>query len=134
MGHVDWRGPTVLTGWKKNLADGLGEIGLRVEAAAKRQLYKGHGVITGTLRRSIHCAPPGYGWAAEAKGGGGSEGVHVPGVPVGDKLVVSVGTGLEYAKPVHDGHGSFGGYHYMTNGVEIVKPDAPTILKSYIED
>lgn len=133
MTKIVWRGEQVLTDWQQDLANGMGEVGLRVEAAAKRQLYKGHGVLTGTLRRSIHTAPPTYNWGAD--GGGEMGGQMVPAEMVGKtKLVVSAGSGLEYAKTVHDGHGRFGGYHYMTNAVDIVKPDAPAILRSYIRD
>lgn len=134
MSHtIVWLGVQVLDKKRQQAANAMGEVGLRVEAAAKRQLYKGHGVITGTLRRSIHTAPPGYGWGGDG-GGGEMGGQATPAKLVGDKLIVEVGSGLEYAKPVHDGHGSFGGYHYLTTGIDIVRPTVPAIFKEYLSD
>lgn len=129
MSHtIVWLGVQVLDKKRQQAANAMGEVGLRVEAAAKRQLYKGHGVITGTLRRSIHTASPGYNWSGDS---GGPDG---PAKLVGDKLIVEVGSGLEYAMAVHDGHGSFGGYHYLTIGVDIVRPAVPGIFKEYLCD
>ena len=50
---------------KKNVAKALGKFALRVEGYSKHELRRGHGVLTGTLRRSIHVAQPGYNWGAD---------------------------------------------------------------------
>jgi len=131
---MDWRGQAWSDKKKRELAIGMGYVGLRVERYAKGELYKGHGVITGTLRRSIHTAPPSYDWAADAHGSS-AEGQLVLAELVGpSRLVVSAGSGLEYAKAVHDGHHAFGGYHYMTIAVDKVRPEVPGILKEHTGD
>lgn len=118
------------------LGPAVEELGLRVEAEAKRELQPGHGVETGTLRRSIHAAAPSYDFAGDdvepsdaspERGGGGATAERD-----GDKLLVAVGSGLVYALAVHQGHGSFGGYHYLTNAVEKVRPKAPAILQKHL--
>lgn len=120
----------------RRLAAAAGEIGLRVEAEAKRELQPGHGVETGTLRRSIHAAEPGYAFAGDdvapsdsspERGGG-----EVAGERDGDKIMVAVGSGLVYALAVHQGHGSFEGYHYLTNAVEKVRPKADAIVRKHM--
>lgn len=95
----------------------LTDFGLVVEAGAKAELYKGHGVRTGTLRRSVHAASPGYNWGGDD---GSSEmgGAPAPAQDLGNRVAVEVGSGLEYALPVHQGHGSFGGYHFLANSYE----------------
>lgn len=129
----DWRGERVSEEKLKKLAVAMGYVALRVERYAKAELYKGHGVITGTLRRSIHTATPGYAWGSD-RAGGDLGGQHSDAKAVGTRLVVQAGSGLEYAKPVHDGHGRFGGYHYMTHGVDKTRGDVPTILREYAGD
>jgi hypothetical protein len=73
---LNWNGKEVLKAVESNVAKALGEFALEVEAAAKKELKKspsekvngkkrylkgqGMGVRTGTLRRSIHTAQPGY--------------------------------------------------------------------------
>lgn len=120
----------------QKLAAAVGEIGLRIEAEAKRELQPGHGVLTGTLRRSIHAADPGYDFAGDDVAPSDSSpergGQDVAGVPDGDKIVVVVGSGLVYALAVHQGHGSFEGYHYLTNALEKVRPKAPAIVRKHL--
>lgn len=117
---LNWRGRQAGDEFlRKVIVPGMGLIGLAVESEAKQELRKGHGVESGTLRRSIHTAEPGYHW--------GSDDVEpAPGTPERggkrtDGLVVQVGSGLNYALPVHQGHGSFGGYHYILIGAERVR-------------
>lgn len=134
--RLNWKGKEAATAVKRNVvAPALGEIGLRVETAAKRQLYKGHGVRTGTLRRSIHTATPGYNWQGDNMEPSASspERGGQPALPEmeSDQLVVQVGSGLRYALFVHQGDEGFEGYHYLVNGVEEVRPQVPAILQKH---
>lgn len=133
--RFNWRDKDVESQVEENLKDALGELGLMAETEAKRELYPGHGVETGTLRRSIHAAEPGYDWRGDnvAPSSGAPErgGRRVRGAKRGDRIVVEVGSGMEYAVYVHQGHRSFGGYHYLTNAVEKVKPRVPEVLAKY---
>lgn len=130
-----WRGKEVTEAVKRNVAKALGEFALRVEGNSKRQLRRGHGVETGTLRRSIHTAQPGYNWGADdvEPSSQSSElgGKSFDAVINGKKITIQVGSGLRYALAVHQGHHSFGGYHYLTTGLEQAKKDLPEVLRKY---
>ena len=125
-----WRGMEVTQAVAKKVAMALGEFGLTAEGHAKRELRKGHGVITGTLRRSIHTAEPGYNWSGDD---GSSElgGQKVDASVNGSRIVVQLGSGLGYALPVHQGHQGFEGYHFLTIGVDKAKKEVPAILKRH---
>lgn len=133
--RLNWRGDEVGKDVLKGVASGLAEFGLRAETASKRRLQPGHGVKTGTLRRSIHCATPGYSWDSDnvepapdtmERGGQPAEPRKQSG-----KLTLEIGSGMEYAMAVHQGHGSFEGYHYITEAVKEIKPKLPAILKRH---
>lgn len=130
-----WKGEQVQKDAETMLSKGLTEIGLQVEGEAKQELYKGHGVLTGTLRRSVHTAAPGYNWSGDnvkpsesSPELGGMEAVPTK---QSGRLTVQVGSGMEYALPVHQGHGSFSGYHFLTKAVDKVKPRMLDILKKH---
>lgn len=140
--RLNWKGEQVTEEVLKNVAQILGEFGLRAEGHSKRELRKGHGVLTGTLRRSIHIAQPGYDWASDAaivtikgKRENGSSytlgGSQTEGRIEGSRVTLQLGSGLNYALPVHQGHHSFQGYHFLTNGVNKAKPELPAIIKKY---
>lgn len=130
-----WYGEQISDAVKRNVAEALGEFGLRAEGHAKRELSKGHGVLTGTLRRSIHTAQPGYDWAGDdVKPGSGSPergGKAAAAAIGGDRITLELGSGLIYAMAAHQGHHSFSGYHYLTNGLMKAKPELPTVLKRH---
>ena len=130
---LNWEGDQVVDEVVKNMKTALGEFGLMVESEAKQELQPGHGVLTGTLRRSIHTAPPDYNWASDDVEPGPSTpergGILVEASKLVRKIAVSVGSGLNYALPVHQGHGSFAGYHYLIKGLEKAK----TKLKGIVE-
>ena len=129
-GKLNWKGKEVLERVKQGLIAGMTEVGGEVVAAGQKQLYKGHGVITGTLRRSNHTASPGYNWDGDNSSGGGSDGVAVY---EDGKVSIQVGSGMEYAMAVHQGHHSFEGYHWLTNAVDEVRPKAPDIIAKHIK-
>ncbi len=132
-----WRGKQVSQAVAKNVAAALGEFALRAEGHSKRELQKGHGVITSTLRRSIHVAQPGYQWANDASGSGERGGKLVEALVKGTKIIVQLGSGLVYALAIHQGwpsgykrmKGSFAGYHFLDNGLKKAKPELPAVLK-----
>lgn len=128
---LDWHGDEVISAVLARQCAVMGRVGLEVEGEAKKELYKGHGVETGTLRRSIHSAEEGYSWSGDDTQPsdstpelGGTAAKPTPGT---EGVVVEVGSGMSYALAVHQGHGSFAGYHYLTNAVEKVKPRIPAI-------
>jgi hypothetical protein len=132
---LKWRGPEVLKAVSKNVAMAMGEFGLRVEGHSKKELRKGHGVITSTARRSIHVAQPGYNWSGDnvvANNNSPERGNQkFDAVVNGRKITIQVGSGLGYALPLHQGHHSFEGYHFLTIGLDKAKPELPAVLKKY---
>lgn len=114
-------------------SDALIEFGLRLETEAKKELRTGHGVVTGTLRRSIHTSGPSYNWEADnvAPGEGTPDrgGGRITPEREGNTLAIETGSGMEYAMAVHQGHGTFEGYHFLTLAFERIKDLFPGILE-----
>ena len=135
--RLDWRGPQAVAACIDQVVKpALAEWALyKVEKKAKAKLYKGHGVLTGTLRRSIHTAGPGYAWDSDScePSTGSPERGGVLGEPAeaGGRIVLELGSGMEYALGVHQGHGSFGGYHFLTEAVDEEAPSLPPILEKH---
>lgn len=132
---LDWRGDEVKRTVMQNMAKALGEFGLTVEGEAKRELRRGHGVETGTLRRSIHTAMPGYDWGSDdvtpAPGTPERGGSQTNAAENNDQLTVEVGSGLKYAMAVHQGHHNFQGYHFLANGLKKAQGKLQSILAKY---
>jgi hypothetical protein len=131
MAKLNWKSDEVLRTTKENGAKILAEFALTVEGESKKELKKGHGVLTGTLRRSIHTALPGYNWGSddvEPSAGtperGGGEAIP----EASGQMTVEVGSGLVYAMAVHQGHHNFSGYHYLTNGLTKAKGKLAAII------
>lgn len=104
---LTWNGKQVTAQIAQALVDALTEIDLRIETAAKSELYPGHGKRTGTLQRGIQGAP------ARLEG---------------SKVRGSVGVkGVKYALPVHRR------YKYIHKGVETVRPLALGIIQKHIK-
>lgn len=118
---LKWEGDKVLEIADEAIRGVVSDIGLSVEGDSKTELYKGHGVITGTLRRSIHAAPPSHDFSGEGASNPSPE-------KIDGKWTIAVGSGLTYAMPVHQGHHSFAGYHYITRGVEKTRPKVPEFV------
>ncbi len=103
---LDWRGKEVLDQIAKAALAAVDEFDLRVEAAAKRELYPGHGVRTGTLRRGIQASPARH---------------------EGSRVVGSVGVkGVKYALRIHYR------YQYITNGFDRVRPSFQSIYRRHL--
>lgn len=136
--RLNWRGQNAEETVIRRLSNALIDIGLDVEGEAKQQLYKGHGVITGTLRRSIHTGEVGYNWpgdnVAASEGSPERGGKAAKPEVIGKRLFITVGSGLEYALAVHQGHGSFSGYHYLTNAVDKVRPRVKDHVRRHKDD
>ena len=132
---ITWRGKQVYQQVAQNVAVALGEFALRAERYSKKELQKGHGVLTGTARRSIHVALPGYNWASDdvkpETGTPERGGQEFEAVVNGNRITIQLGSGLGYALPLHQGHHGFTGYHFLTNGLEKAKPELPKILKKH---
>lgn len=130
-----WHGKEISDAVKQNVAKAFGKFALRVEGHSKKELRRGHGVLTGTLRRSIHVAQPGYSWTGDdiTPDTGTPElgGQLFTAMINGRRVTIQVGSGLRYALPVHQGHHSFEGYHYLTNGLEKAKPELAQDLREY---
>ncbi len=50
---LTWRGPEILAKARAGAIAGLTELDLRVQASAQAELYPGHGLLTGALRRGV---------------------------------------------------------------------------------
>ncbi len=102
---LHWRGPEVEAAVTANIVAGLDGINLRIETAAKAELYPGHGKRTGTLQRAIQATPARV---------------------VGNRVVGSVGVkGVRYALRIHARYG------YIVAGLRQVQPNAAAILRSH---
>lgn len=135
---LNWKGAAVTEAVAQAAAEAVTEIGLRVEGAAKRKLSKGHGVVTGTLRRSIHTATPGYDWRGDdtepSEGSPELGGDEAEAKDDGNRIAVQTGSGLEYALAVHQGHDGFEGYHFLTEALEEVKGEVVEVLRRHIRE
>lgn len=135
MSSLDWRGDEVKRQVMMNASKAIGEFAFEVEGEAKRELRRGHGVESGTLRRSIHTATVGYDWAGDdvepSAGTPERGGSQVDAEESSGRLTVQVGSGMVYALAVHQGHHSFQGYHYLTNGLQKAKAKLDGILSKY---
>jgi len=132
--RLEWRGPLLDKELEAVAREALTEIGLRIEAEAKKELYPGHGKVTGTLQRSIHVAPLGYEWGNDnvTPGEGSREmgGQEVVPSREGKAVWLEIGSGLEYAMAIHQADHTFSGYDSITKGLEAVVPKVPQILKA----
>ena len=124
-----WRGAETKAMVAKAVIGGLNEFHLEVEREAKAILQPGAGVVTGTLRRSIHAGAPSYGWESDdvppsptstERGGTG-------GLPEkqGNMVVGTIGSGLVYAMPIHRL------YQYIERGYKKVQHKLPEKLQKH---
>jgi hypothetical protein len=127
-----WQPEKVVKEKMTRLAKVYGRFGLVVEGYAKKELRRGHGVLTGTLRRSIHTAGPEYNFGADnvapAPNAPERGGQVVEAGMQGNKLSLLVGSGMVYALKIHNGFGGFPGYHYITQGLKRAKPELKPMI------
>lgn len=139
---INWKADEVKRQVMENVSKAWNEFAFTVEGESKKELRrsdkktgKKHGVATGTLRRSIHVAEPGYDWGSDdiepSPGTPERGGSQVEPEPRSDTLTLEVGSGMVYAMAVHQGHHSFAGYHYLTNGLKKAKEKLDSILRKY---
>lgn len=140
MDELIWNGDQVMDEVLHNMSKAMGEFALAVEIASERELRRGHGLLLGDLRRSIHSAKPGYDWGADDVEGGPDRGGQLIEAEIdGKRVVIQVGSGLAYSMPINQGwpsgykgmHGSFIGYHYMNNGLRKAQGDLDTIISKH---
>ncbi len=130
---LKWRGDKIEGLIDQAAISALSIFGLKVEAGAKKELYPGHGVVTGTARRSIHAAGIDYNFVDDDVEPGqqtperGLKSVKNRIRKIGAVLSVVVGSGLRYAMALHQGHGSFEGYHFLLKPYDELKDDFPEI-------
>ena len=115
--RLTWKGTATKAQAVRAVVAGLNEFHIGAEAPIKAVLYfPGHGVLTGTLRRSIHAAAPSYNFGSDdvlptsssPERGGTGGGPEVQ----GDMVVGTIGSGLSYAAQIHDM------FQYITRGYE----------------
>lgn len=127
---VNWRGEAAFGQIEQALSDALVDIGQRIEGEAKKQLRPGHGKVTGTLQRSIHAASADYSFRSDNVKAGAGTPERGGGVPVPrrsrERLIIAVGTGMEYAMWIHLLYG------YLSAGFNKVSPQALSIVRKYI--
>lgn len=103
MVKLRWEGQQALQEAAAHLTSVLDQFNLRVDAAAKQQLYPGHGKDFGTLQRSIQTIP------ARREGMRVVGGVKTAGVP--------------YARVINRR------YRYMEKGLEKARPSLAELLR-----
>jgi hypothetical protein len=109
-----WYGNQVLDRTVAKTDRAMEEVGKRWKEETQRQLYPGHGYLTGALHDSIY-----YEIRRHTK-----------------RTYVLVGSPLKYAIWVHEGHHTpsgnwWEGYHYIINAKDIITPEIPAILEAY---
>lgn len=128
--YVNWKGGLAEGQIEQALSDALVEIGQRIEGEAKKELRPGRGKVTGTLQRSIHAASADYNFSGDHVKAGSGTPERGGGVPTprrsGERLIIAVGTGMEYAMRIHLLYG------YLRAGFNKVSPQALGIVKKYI--
>ena len=136
--RLDWRGKEVQKRTRLRAAKVMLQVGFSIVELCQRQLYSGHGLITGTLRRSYHVGKPDYfpGKAEEAAAGG-KLAIRVHQVKPEDivkDLKLMVGSWLNYARAVDQGKGSFQGYGQLFNALDGTKRRVPFLIKKVAKD
>jgi len=133
---LNWKGEEVKKIIGTMMENIVSDLGHAAAGNAMKELTKGHGVVTATLQRSIHAAPPGYGWNSDVGSGFNVGGKKIVAIRRGSRVSVEVGSGLEYAMAIHQGwnnsnglRGTFEGYHFLTIGVEKTRAQVPVIIR-----
>lgn len=128
--YVNWKGGVTEGQVEQALSSVLVEVAQRIEGEAKKELKPGRGKVTGTLQRSIHVASADYNFQSDNVTPGPGTPERGGGAPIpmrsGNRLIVTVGTGMEYAMIVHLR------YSYLRNGFNKVAPRVLEIVRKHI--
>jgi len=145
--HFTWKDDEFKKAVDEAITNVLVETGLRAEGKSKSKLQAsiqvndrfvkggGRGMRTATLRRSIHIATPGYIWAgddmepkrsAPERGGKRAEPERR-----GKKLVLQIGSGMNYAVYVHEMHYNPTVHQFILKGVEEAGEELPEIIAKH---
>ena len=140
--YVNWQGGLAEGQIEQALSAALVDIAQRVEGEAKKVLKPsarvgkywvpggGRGIRTATLQRSIHAASSDYSFRGDNVKPGPGTPERGGGAPVprrsGNRLIITVGSGMEYAMMMHFR------YKYIIIGYNKVQPQALSIVKKYI--
>lgn len=140
--YVNWKGGLAEGQIEQALSDALVDIGQRIEGEAKKVLKPsarvgkywvpggGRGVRTATLQRSIHAESSDYNFRADNVKPGPGTPERGGGAPIprrsGNRLIITVGSGMEYAMLMHLRYG------YLTKGFNKVQPRVLGIVRQYI--
>lgn len=106
---LTWNGPAILAKARAGAVAGLTEVDQRIEGEAKAELYPGHGLLTGALRRGIV----------------GEEAQAVSATLVRGRVAVK---GIPYARVIERRYG------YLKNGWRKVRPRAAGIVTARIKE
>lgn len=117
----EWHGDDIVERAGRAAGRAVIGIGEQVVADAKSNAH----VVTGTLRRSIHLAPVGYGGDDEST----ARAVTIPNIgeatEQGDSHLVEAGSWLPYACVEETGRG----HQFITPAVENVRGIAPALIR-----
>lgn len=91
-----WHGPQISRKVVRRAKRAMADIALAGEKGAKAHLYPGHGYDTGSLKRSIHVAKPGYNWESDHSYPNGPERGGQRVMP-GEDMELTIGSGQDYA-------------------------------------
>lgn len=117
---VKWMGDQVEQDCIAAIIAAVREFGLTHETEAKRELTPGRGVLTGTLRRSIHAAAPDYGFGnddvtpASSSPERSGHGLDIQ--ERNGRVAVVVGSGMSYARRIEELYGYIVGSHNRVIG------------------
>lgn len=107
MAALNWRADEVKREISAALKETLVDLLLEAEVEAKKELYPGHGYLTGTLQKSIHGAAHDYNWRQDdvepSPGAPERGGKRFEAKIDGNRVRGALGSGLKYAIYPHQG-------------------------------
>lgn len=129
---VEWNGGGTREELERRLKLAMRDLGLEIEARAKGILQPGRGVLTGTLRRSVHAAGADYDFGRDDTEAGprtperGNRQFD-PTIQDG-RIIIAVGSGMKYAAAVEKRLG------YLIAGREAAVKRLPEFVEKYAND
>lgn len=127
VARVEWKGNELVMRAQRALGRGIIGVGMVAVVAGKEHAD----VITGTMRRSIHLAPPGYATDDEAEAQRGEMPNQLEPTMVGTDWVIAVGSWVPYACVEEVGRG----HQFMTPAVDVARGKTEGImLQAFAEE